>query len=89
VLQNKNKPKKGQLPKDMMDEGRYLAAETVDDVWICYPWEATYDSILPQTKKALLIRFASVILKNMIVWQLRRAESENFSGHVDQLIECN
>jgi len=20
---------------------RYLAARTVDDVWICYPWEAT------------------------------------------------
>ena len=26
----------------MMDEGRYLAANTVGDVWICYPWEATY-----------------------------------------------
>ena len=25
-----------------MDEGRYLAANTVGDVWICYPWEATY-----------------------------------------------
>jgi len=24
-----------------MDEGRYLAARTVGDVWICYPWEAT------------------------------------------------
>ena len=42
VLHNKNKPKKGHLPPDMVEEGRYLAAETVGDVWICYPWEATY-----------------------------------------------
>lgn len=41
VLHNKNKPKKGHLPKDMMDDGRYLAAKTVQDVWINYPWEAT------------------------------------------------
>ena len=40
--QNKDKPKKGHLPQDMIDEGRYLAAHTVSDVWICYPWEATY-----------------------------------------------
>ena len=45
VLHNKDKPKKGQLPKDMIEEGRYLAAETVGDVWICYPWEATYETI--------------------------------------------
>lgn len=25
-----------------MAEKRYLAAKTVSDVWICYPWEATY-----------------------------------------------
>ena len=42
-MQNKDKPKKGHLPEDMMSEGRYLAASTVSDVWICYPWEATYD----------------------------------------------
>ncbi len=24
----------------MLDRGRYMAARTVDDVWICYPWEA-------------------------------------------------
>ncbi len=24
----------------MIDSGRYLAARTVEDVWICYPWEA-------------------------------------------------
>ncbi|KAK0122648.1 hypoxanthine-guanine phosphoribosyltransferase [Cadophora gregata f. sp. sojae] len=41
VLHNKNKDKKGQLPEDMLNENRYLAARTVPDVWICYPWEAT------------------------------------------------
>ncbi|KAL8939783.1 MAG: hypothetical protein Q9216_003170 [Gyalolechia sp. 2 TL-2023] len=41
VLHNKDKPKKGHLPQGMVDEGRYLAARTVSDVWICYPWEAT------------------------------------------------
>lgn len=39
-LQNKDKKKKGHLPDDMMAEGRYMAARTVSDVWICYPWEA-------------------------------------------------
>ncbi|KAK3936591.1 phosphoribosyltransferase-like protein [Diplogelasinospora grovesii] len=41
VLHNKDKEKKGTLPKDMMEEGRYMAARTVGDAWICYPWEAT------------------------------------------------
>ncbi|MCJ1306756.1 hypoxanthine-guanine phosphoribosyltransferase [Agyrium rufum] len=41
VLHNKDKPKKGRLPEDMLLEERYLAAKTVGDVWICYPWEAT------------------------------------------------
>lgn len=41
VLHNKDKPKKGSLPKEMMDGNRYLAARTVPDVWINYPWEAT------------------------------------------------
>ncbi|KAI1496292.1 phosphoribosyltransferase-like protein [Biscogniauxia marginata] len=40
VLHNKNKPKKGTLPADMMEESRYMAARTVGDEWICYPWEA-------------------------------------------------
>ncbi|CAI4213396.1 unnamed protein product [Parascedosporium putredinis] len=40
VLHNKDKPKKGTLPTDMQAEGRYVAARTVKDVWICYPWEA-------------------------------------------------
>jgi hypoxanthine phosphoribosyltransferase len=41
VLHNKDKVKKGSLG-EMVEQGRYLAAETVGDVWICYPWEATY-----------------------------------------------
>ncbi|KAM4062760.1 phosphoribosyl transferase domain-containing protein [Hirsutella rhossiliensis] len=39
VLHNKDKPKKGVLPHDMIDT-HYEAAETVGDVWINYPWEA-------------------------------------------------
>lgn len=42
VLHNKAKEKKGILPEGMLKEGGdYLAARTVGDVWICYPWEAT------------------------------------------------
>ncbi|KAF2464677.1 PRTase-like protein [Lindgomyces ingoldianus] len=41
VLHNKDKTKKGTLPKSIIGDGKYLAAETVGDVWICYPWEAT------------------------------------------------
>jgi hypoxanthine phosphoribosyltransferase len=40
LLQNKDKQKKGTLPQEMLNEGRYFAARTVTDVWICYPWEA-------------------------------------------------
>lgn len=39
-LQNKNKNKKGTLPHEMLENGKYMAARTVEDVWICYPWEA-------------------------------------------------
>ncbi len=24
----------------MIKQGRYMAARTVEDIWICYPWEA-------------------------------------------------
>ncbi|KAI1323112.1 PRTase-like protein [Xylariaceae sp. FL0255] len=41
VLHNKDKQKKGVLPTDMIEGNKYLAARTVGDVWICYPWEAT------------------------------------------------
>ncbi|EED18351.1 xanthine-guanine phosphoribosyl transferase Xpt1, putative [Talaromyces stipitatus ATCC 10500] len=40
VLHNKDKSKKGKLPEDMIAAGRYHAAVTTGDVWICYPWEA-------------------------------------------------
>ncbi|KAI1195849.1 phosphoribosyltransferase-like protein [Nemania serpens] len=40
VLHNKDKPKKGVLPSDAIDDSRYIAARTVSDIWICYPWEA-------------------------------------------------
>ncbi|CCD27182.1 xanthine phosphoribosyltransferase NDAI_0J02900 [Naumovozyma dairenensis CBS 421] len=40
VLHNKDKPKKADLPKEMLESGRYLAAVTVPDKWLCYPWEA-------------------------------------------------
>jgi len=41
VLHNKDKQKKGTLPNDLIEANRYLAARTVPDVWINYPWEAT------------------------------------------------
>jgi hypoxanthine phosphoribosyltransferase len=41
VLHNKDKAKKGSLPQEIL-KGRYSAARTVGDVWINYPWEATY-----------------------------------------------
>ncbi|ORX99561.1 phosphoribosyltransferase-like protein [Clohesyomyces aquaticus] len=40
VLHNKDKKKKGSLPEDIIGKGKYLAAQTVGDVWINYPWEA-------------------------------------------------
>lgn len=51
VLHNKEKPKKAELPASMMENDRYLAAETVPDVWLCYPWEAI--DIEDHTKKAI------------------------------------
>lgn len=39
--QNKDKSKRGNLPNELLDDNRYLAAVTVPDVWICYPWEAS------------------------------------------------
>ena len=37
----KDKKKKGTLPEDLT-KNKYSAAQTVGDVWICYPWEAMY-----------------------------------------------
>ena len=39
VLHNKDKTKKGELT-GIISENKYLAARTVGDEWICYPWEA-------------------------------------------------
>lgn len=41
VLHNKQKQKKGCLPQGMLNDNRYMAARNVEDIWICYPWEAT------------------------------------------------
>lgn len=40
VLHNKDKPKRAGLPDSMMNSGRYIAAQTVPDKWLCYPWDA-------------------------------------------------
>jgi hypothetical protein len=44
--QNKNKPKKGVLPFQMVESGQYHSSLTTDDVWICYPWEAKYADVI-------------------------------------------
>lgn len=43
VLHNKDKPKRGTLPEAVIKD-RYVAAVTLPDYWICYPWEAQYVS---------------------------------------------
>lgn len=40
VLHNKDKIKKAQLPAEIMESGKYVAASTVKDEWIVYPWDA-------------------------------------------------
>ncbi|CCF58584.1 hypothetical protein KAFR_0E04330 [Kazachstania africana CBS 2517] len=52
VLHNKDKPKRAELPKDLMESGHYLVGETVPDEWLCYPWEA--DDIEEHTRLAKL-----------------------------------
>ncbi|CAI5756389.1 unnamed protein product [Candida verbasci] len=49
VLHDKQKVKKADLPKDIMDNN-YFAARTVPDCWIAYPWEST--NIVYHQKKA-------------------------------------
>lgn len=42
VLHDKQKPKKADLPAEMLnDKNRYFAAKTVPDKWYAYPWEST------------------------------------------------
>lgn len=54
VLHNKDKVKNGVLPEEMLNDNRYIAAVTVPDVWICYPWEAIdideHDSLAVQNR---------------------------------------
>ncbi|CAI7660208.1 unnamed protein product [Penicillium glandicola] len=65
VLHNKNKDKKGELPKDMMENNqRYHAAVNTGDVWICYPWEA--QNIEEHDSQAKLSPIVD-ILKNPVV----------------------
>lgn len=51
VLHDKDKPKKAELPDDIMKSGNYFAARTVPDYWIAYPWES--DDIVFHTEKAI------------------------------------
>ncbi len=37
VLHNKNKEKRGVIPEEV---SMYFAGETLEDNWICYPWDA-------------------------------------------------
>lgn len=37
VLHNKNKEKRGSIPKEIT---KYWAGEELEDKWICYPWDA-------------------------------------------------
>lgn len=39
VLHNKDKPKKAELPHELIAGGRYIAAKVVKDAWIAYPWD--------------------------------------------------
>ena len=59
VLHNKDKPKKGKLPEEMVKNGRYVAARTTGDVWICYPWEATDIDEHDELAKTLGLEVAS------------------------------
>jgi len=47
VLQNKKKEKTGTLPIQIK---KYYAGEEVEDLWICYPWDA--DNIRSHEKEA-------------------------------------
>lgn len=51
VLHDKLKPKKAELPDDIMKTGRYMAARQLPDYWIAYPWEST--DIVMHTRSAI------------------------------------
>ncbi len=48
VLHNKKKTKRGSFPKEIK---RYYAGEEIEDIWICYPWDA--DDIDFQDRQAV------------------------------------
>ena len=52
VIHNKDKPKNADLPTELLESGRYFAAETVPDEWLVYPWDA--DDIDEHTRLAKL-----------------------------------
>ena len=82
VLHNKDKEKKGHLPEDMIKEDRYLAARTVGDVWINYPWEAT--CVLPLIGQGTpLLTMHTAISKSMTVWL--RSKRFNDSVKIDEV----
>jgi hypoxanthine phosphoribosyltransferase len=37
VLHDKKKPKRGTIPQEVK---RYIAGKTIEDRWVCYPWDA-------------------------------------------------
>ncbi|EMG50879.1 HPT1 Hypoxanthine-guanine phosphoribosyltransferase [Candida maltosa Xu316] len=49
VLHDKQKPKKADLPDEIMKTGNYFAARSVPDAWIAYPWESS-DIVFHQKK---------------------------------------
>ncbi|SCU83271.1 LAFA_0D02652g1_1 [Lachancea sp. 'fantastica'] len=52
VLHDKLKPKKADLPEDILNnELRYIAARKVPDKWYAYPWEST--DIVSHTRNAV------------------------------------
>lgn len=51
VLHDKAKPKRANLPDEIMKTGNYFAARTVPDCWIAYPWEST--DIVYHTQRAI------------------------------------
>lgn len=51
VVNNKLKPKRAELNKELMNGGIYISGEDVDDKWIAYPWES--DDIDTHTKHAI------------------------------------
>lgn len=84
VLHNKDKPKKGHLPGDMMEEKRYLAAQTVSNIWICYPWEATYVLLDPNPSTALYPSFFFFFLP---VHQLHSSSNRSISDLIRKTIQ--